>query len=138
MRRVIHEFYALLEERRKLHAEAAAIEGNDPDSVNKRKDLLDTVESISERMDYLWAIKTKFEQDKVVPGEDIFEVKKEDSSADQDDKENDTIPEGASVDDLKTLKKHEHEVDPRPQHVGLSANHKSRNHESNAGGAKKS
>lgn len=105
MRRVIHEFYALLEERRKLHAAAAAIEGNDSESVSKRKDLLDTVESISERMDYLWAIKSKFEQDKIVPGEDLFEVKKEDSPADQDDKENDTIPEGASVDDLKTLKK---------------------------------
>lgn len=105
MRRVIHEFYALLEERRKLHTEAAAIEGNDSDSVSKRKDLLDTVESISERMDYLWAIKTQFEKDKVVPREEIFEVKKEGSPADQEDKENDTIPEGASVDDLKTLKK---------------------------------
>lgn len=105
MRRVIHEFYALLGERRKLHTEAAAIEGNDSESVSKRKDLLDTVESISERMDYLWAIKSKFEQDKIVPGEEIFEVKKEDSPADPEDKEDDTIPESASVNELKTLKK---------------------------------
>lgn len=105
IRRVIHEFYALMKERCKLHLEAAAIEGNDSESVNKRKDLFDTVESISERMDYLWTIKSKFEQDKVVPGDEIFEVPKEDSPTDLEDKENDTIPEGASVDDLKTLKK---------------------------------
>lgn len=105
IRRVIHEFYALMEERRKLHAEAAAIEGNDAENVNKRKDLIDTVETISERMDYLWAVKTKFEQDKIVPGEEIFQHEEEGPAADQDDKDDETIPEGATIDDLKNLKK---------------------------------
>lgn len=104
IRRVIHEFYALMEERRQLHTKAAAIEGNEPAQVAERKDLFDTVESISLRMDFLWTVKTKFEQNNEVPNEDIFEVKKADIPADNDD-DDDTIPENATVDDLKKLKK---------------------------------
>lgn len=104
VRRAIHEFYGLMEERRKLHAKASAIEGNEPAQAAERKELFDHIEAISIRMDFLWAVKTKFEQDKIIPGEDIFEGKKEDKDADC---ENDdaTIPEDATVDELKKLKK---------------------------------
>ncbi|WP_099463382.1 hypothetical protein [Parabacteroides provencensis] len=105
IRRVIHEFYALMGERRQLQSKATAIEGNEPTQVAERKDLFETIESISLRMDFLWTIKTKFEKDKEVPSEDIFEVQKADTSTDGDDEEDDTIPENATVDDLKKLKK---------------------------------
>lgn len=105
IRRVIHEFYALLELRRQLHTKAAAIEGNEQAQISERKDLFDNIEAISTRMDFLWTVKIQFEQKNVIPGEDIFEVKKEDGGADGDDDDDETIPDDATVDDLKKLKK---------------------------------
>ena len=105
IRRVIHEFYALMEERRQLHGKAVTIEGNEPAQVAERKELFDTVESISHRMDFLWAVKTKFEQGKEIPEEDIFETKKADNPTEDGDEDNDIIPDDATIDDLKKLKK---------------------------------
>ena len=105
IRRVIHEFYALMEERRQLHGKAVTIEGNEPAQVAERKELFDTVESISHRMDFLWAVKTKFEQGKEIPEEDIFETKKADYPTEDGDEDNDIILDDATIDDLKKLKK---------------------------------
>lgn len=104
VRRAIHEFYGLMEERRKLHAKASAIEGNESAQTAERKKLFDHIEAISIRMDFLWAVKTKFEQDKIIPGEDIFKSKKEDKDADYEN-DNVAIPDDATVDELKKLKK---------------------------------
>lgn len=104
IRRVIHEFYALMKERRTLHAKASTIEGNEALQVSERKDLFDKVESISERMDFLWTVKTRFEQQNETPSEDIFKATEPDTDVDNDN-DDEKIPEKATIEELKKLKK---------------------------------
>lgn len=104
VRRAIHEFYALMNERRETHAKAAAIEGNDPERVAERAALLDRVERISIRMDELWAAKQAFERDNTLPPDGLFNPAKEDGT-DTDNTDTGEIPEEATVEELKRIRK---------------------------------
>ena len=74
IRHVVHAFYALHRKRAAMHEQAAALEGNTPEVVLERQNLLSGVEAISARLDELWKAKTLYEVDGTVPGADLFEV----------------------------------------------------------------
>ena len=74
IRHVVHAFYALHRNRAAMHEQAAALEGNTPEVVLERQNLLSGVEAISARLDELWKAKTLYEVDGTVPGADLFEV----------------------------------------------------------------
>ena len=121
IRHVVHAFYALHRKRAAMHEQAAALEGNTPEVVLERQNLLSGVEAISARLDELWKAKTLYEVDGTVPGADLFEVlPKGDchiiisaddnsntnaSSATKQESQDFVIPQDAVLDDLKKLKK---------------------------------
>ena len=105
IRRAVHEFYALMKERTILHAKASGIEGNSDDNSKERNDLFSRVESISERMDLLWAIKTKYEENGVLPDESVFDNKVSVSEDNDEDNEDTDLSDFNSVEELKKLKK---------------------------------
>jgi hypothetical protein len=103
IRRVIHEFYALMKERTARKKEADKIEGNDEETNEARKTAYENIEAVSIRMDTLWKAKTLFEKSGTLPTADLFEpaktpVDKKDESVDL------TVMD---VDALKALKKNE-------------------------------
>lgn len=102
IRRVFHEFYARMGERRKLHARAAAIQGNSDEEIALREELLSQVEAHSLRMDILWAAKTRFEKERILPDISLFEPEEELSEKGGEDF---VLSPDASQDDLKKLKK---------------------------------
>lgn len=102
VRRVLYEFYARMGERRTLHAQAASIEGNSEENVAMREELFSQVEAHSLRMDILWAAKTKFEQERILPDTSLFESKEEAGEKGNGDY---VISPDVSLDDLKKLKK---------------------------------
>lgn len=102
IRRVFHEFYARMGERRELHARAAAIQGNSDEEIALREELLSQVEARSLRMDILWAAKTRFEKERILPDISLFEPEEELGEKGGEDF---VISPDASQDDLKKLKK---------------------------------
>ena len=74
IRHIVHAFYALHRKRASMHEQAAALEGNTPEVVLERQNLLSGVEAITARLDELWKAKTLYDVDGTVPGADLFEV----------------------------------------------------------------
>ena len=121
VRHIVHAFYALHRKRASMHEQAAALEGNTPEVVLERQNLLSGVEAISARMDELWKAKTLYEVDGTPPGIELFEVLpegeesfipaeddtetiKKDTEAKQESTEF-IVPPEADLDELKKLKK---------------------------------
>lgn len=121
VRHIVHAFYALHRKRASMHEQAAALEGNTPEVVLERQNLLSGVEAISARMDELWKAKTLYEVDGTPPGTELFEVLpegeesfipaeddtetiKKDTEAKQESTEF-IVPPEADLDELKKLKK---------------------------------
>lgn len=102
VRRVLHEFYSRMGERRSLHTQVTAIQGNSESEIAMREELLSQVEAHSLRMDILWKAKTRFEQERILPDASLFEH--EDETGEKADGDFVISPD-ASLDDLKKLKK---------------------------------
>jgi hypothetical protein len=80
IRRIIHEYAELFQERSKLHAVMTEMpEVNTDEVVAKRSELFDIVKSISARLEFLFSAKNKFDENGTIPDEkEIFpEPKKE-------------------------------------------------------------
>ncbi len=104
-----------------MHEQAAALEGNTPEVVLERQNLLSGVEAITARLDELWKAKTLYEAEGTVPGQKLFEVLPEgeesfnpEEAAPETIKEETEIkqestdfivPPDADLEDLKKLKK---------------------------------
>ena len=98
IRRAMHEFYAIMQQRRELHQKAAALSGNTDQENNDRNAILNKVERLSMRMDQLWNAIKKYEQDLIIPTE-LY------STNDKKDCTESNEYESLSIDDLKKLKK---------------------------------
>lgn len=121
VRHIVHAFYALHRKRASMHEQAAALEGNTPEVVLERQNLLSGVEAITARLDELWKAKTLYDVDGTVPGADLFEVLPEGEESfnpeeaapetikkDTEAKQESTdfiIPTEAGLEELKKLKK---------------------------------
>lgn len=121
VRHIVHAFYALHRKRASMHEQAAALEGNTPEVVLERQNLLSGVEAITARLDELWKAKTLYDVDGTVPGADLFEVLPEGEESfnpeeaapetikeETEVKQESTdfiIPTEADLEDLKKLKK---------------------------------
>ena len=103
VRRVIFEFYELMQHRRKVHGEACAIEDDEFDADARRNLLLNEVEAISERMDRLWAAKTAYEEHGTEPDAALFAPITEDKTAEEEDSSFMDMP----IEELKKLRKNE-------------------------------
>ena len=81
IRRVIHEYAQLFQERSKLHAEMAGMPESNADSVCvKRAEIFDVIKALSERIEFLFTTKEAFDKTGIVPDEkEVFPpaVKKE-------------------------------------------------------------
>ena len=96
IRRIIHEYAALFQERSKLHSVMTGMPESNAESVcAKRAELFDLIKSISVRLEILYSAKKEFDENGIVPEEcDVFPpVEKEK-----------TEPDIASLDEA-TLKK---------------------------------
>jgi FtsZ-binding cell division protein ZapB len=103
VRRVIHEFYALMKERTALKKEADKIEGDGEEINEARKTAYEKIEAVSIRMDTLWKAKTLFEKAGTLPAADLFEPAE--TPADKKDEGIDLA--SMDIEALKTLKKNE-------------------------------
>ena len=74
IRRIIHEYAALFQERSKLHSVMAGMPESNAESVcTKRAELFDLIKSISARLEILYSAKKEFDENGIIPEEsDVF------------------------------------------------------------------
>jgi len=73
IKKTLGEFYSLYRQRSILHRELKEIgESNDENSINERKQKLNTIEAASRRMDILWGIFEKYKADGSLPEATFF------------------------------------------------------------------
>lgn len=73
---VISELSKLTADRSKLHTAMSSIEGNDDTSVDARKQASDKIESLSNLIEILYAVKEAYFNDKVIPNiDELFSAK---------------------------------------------------------------
>ena len=81
IRRVIHEYAQLFQERNKMHAVMAEMPESNADAVcTKRAEIFDVIKALSERLEFLFEKKEAFDKKGIVPNEkEVFpaEVKPE-------------------------------------------------------------
>ena len=78
IRRVIHEYASLFQERSKTHSAMAGMpESNAPAVCSKRAEMFEIIKSLSERLEFLHATKEAFDKKGIIPKEkDIFPPEK--------------------------------------------------------------
>lgn len=94
IRRCYHEFYELMKQRRILHQDLTEITTNDSENIWRRKMLCTSIETISARMDALWSAIDRYQRDKTLPDDILFNPKLEDLE----------MPEPVLPEDLEKLK----------------------------------
>ena len=74
IRRIIHEYAALFQERSKLHSVMSGMPESNAESVcAKRAELFDLIKSISARLEILYSAKKEFDEKGIIPEEcDVF------------------------------------------------------------------
>jgi len=74
IRRIIHEYAALFQERSKLHSVMSGMPESNAESVcAKRAELFDLIKSISARLEILYSTKKGFDENGIIPEEcDVF------------------------------------------------------------------
>ena len=74
VRRIIHEYAALFQERSKLHSVMTGMPESNAESVcSKRAELFDLIKSISARLEILYSAKKEFDEKRIIPEEcDVF------------------------------------------------------------------
>jgi len=74
IRRIIHEYAALFQERSKLHSVMSGMPESNAESVcAKRAELFDLIKSISARLEILYSAKKEFDEKRIIPEEcDVF------------------------------------------------------------------
>jgi hypothetical protein len=84
IRRIIHEYAALFQERSKLHSVMTGMPESNAESVcAKRKELFDLIKSISARLEILYSAKKEFDEKGIIPQEnEVFPVETEEAEAD--------------------------------------------------------
>jgi len=102
---IIAELSKLTADRVKLHGRMSSIEGNDESSVKDRKELSNQIESMSNLIEVLYAVKEAYYNDKVLPNlAELFPVKEEISETGKNEKESELkLP--ATAEALNKMKK---------------------------------
>lgn len=101
VREALHQFYRLMQQRRKLHEEVQLIQTNDSEAIRIRAELLDVIDCISIRMDTLWTAIDLFKKEGTIPLDSILEEKKEIVKPTSETQ----LPSG--LEELKKMKKNE-------------------------------
>lgn len=83
IRRVIHEYASLFQERSQLHAVMSGLPESNAESVCvKRAEMFDVIKSISARLEFLYTTKDEFEKKGIIPEEkDVFPPEKKAEAA---------------------------------------------------------